>query len=61
MKVTKRKMRFRPPVLGVIDGQKWWICPLGGPECGRVKATVTQEWIDDVMSVHMQLHHTYWR
>lgn len=49
------------PGVVTIDGQQWHTCPLGGAACMRVAATISRDWAEDVIAVHLALHHRAWR
>jgi hypothetical protein len=66
--VSNVQQQENPPPLGrrwpesvEIDGVTWFVCPLGGPDCGRVRGTIGTAWVRDTLAVHILLHHTKWR
>jgi hypothetical protein len=45
-----------------IDDELWWVCPVDGPDCCRVNmSTLGTETSQDAISVHIWLHHQWWR
>jgi len=43
------------PVVAIIQGERWLICPLRGSECCRIPDT--SSWSADAMAVHIQVSH----
>jgi hypothetical protein len=43
------------------EGTTWLICPVKGFDCGRVPlSTFGEQWAQDVIAVHVGLHHRHW-
>ncbi len=40
-----------------IDGELWWVCPLRGPNCCRMRNDFGGQWAADTIAVHVQVSH----
>lgn len=46
----------------VLDGRVWACCPVAGPDCARLAIDFgDSQWAADVMDVHVELAHSFWR